>query len=237
MYSITLLTRLLNIIHIKTYITYTILTLILIFDEVLCNTHMNFLSTTHNRLGCLFLQEFSGFLLFLLLWRFFHRNHDSCSTVTFSERHPETCLYGGYVESYIGYQFVRQKQSTIQFYGTLRWLLSTTIAAPPPPLLRRHHCTTTTTATPIAAPPLPLPSLHCLSRCCTAIAVAVPSKPLLHCLSRCCTTIAVAAQPSPLLRHHCHCCAITFSAIAAPIAALPLLRRHNGDRRRQQWRR
>ncbi len=77
------------------------------------------------KLGCLFLQEFSGFLFFPLLWRFFHRNHNSCSAVTFSEHHQETCLYGAYVESYVGYQFVRQKQSTIQFYGTLRWLLST----------------------------------------------------------------------------------------------------------------
>jgi hypothetical protein len=63
----------------------------------------------------------------------------------------ETCLYGAYVESYVGYQFVRQKQSMIQFYGTQKWLLSTTIAAPPPPLLRCHRCATTTTATPINA--------------------------------------------------------------------------------------
>jgi hypothetical protein len=70
------------------------------------------------KLGCIFLQESSGFLCFPFLWRFFHRIHDSCSAVTFSERHQETCLYGAYVESYIGYQFVRQKQSRIQFYGT-----------------------------------------------------------------------------------------------------------------------
>ncbi len=57
-------------------------------------------------LGCLFLQETSGFLFFLLLWHFFHRNHDSCSAVTLLERHQETCLYGATVESYIGYQFV-----------------------------------------------------------------------------------------------------------------------------------
>jgi hypothetical protein len=105
----------------------------------------------------------------------------------FFERHPETCLYGAYVESYVGYQFVRQKQNTIQFYGTLRWLLSTTVAEPPPPLLRRHHCASTTTATPIAALPLPLPSLHRLSHCCTAIAVTAPPLPLLHRLSCCCT--------------------------------------------------
>jgi hypothetical protein len=117
-------------------------------------------------LGCLFLQESSGFLFFPLLWRFFHRNHNSCFTVTFLERHQETCLYGAYVERYVGYQFVRQKQSTIQFYGTLQWLLSTTIAAPPPSLLHRHCCAATTTATPIAAPPLPLLLLrhHC-QRC------------------------------------------------------------------------
>jgi hypothetical protein len=102
-------------------------------------------------LGCLFLQESSGFLFFLLLWHFFQRNHDSCSAVTFLEPPQETCLSGVYVESYVGYQFVRQKQSMIQFYGILQWLLSTTIAAPPPPLLRRHHCAATTTATPLAA--------------------------------------------------------------------------------------
>ncbi len=124
-------------------------------------------------LGCIFLQESSGFLRFLFLWRFFHRNHDSCSAVTFSERHQETCLYGAYVGSYIGYQFVRQKQSTMQFYGTLQLLLSTTIAAPPPPLLllpslRRHH--------------------HCHPHCCDAIAIAVaaPPKPLLHRHCCCC---------------------------------------------------
>jgi hypothetical protein len=112
--------------------------------------------------------ESSGFLFFLLLWRFFHRNHDSCSAVTFLESHQVTCLHGAYIESYLGYQFVRQKQSRIQFYGTLQWLLSTTIAAPPPPLLHRHCCAATSTATPITAPPLPLPSLNRLSRCCAA---------------------------------------------------------------------
>jgi hypothetical protein len=76
--------------------------------------------------------------------------------------------------------FVRQKQSTIQFYGTLQWLLRTTIAAPPPPLLCRHCCATTTTATPIAVPPLPLMSLRRLSHRCAAIPVAAPPKPLLH---------------------------------------------------------
>ena len=35
------------------------------------------------RLGCLFLQESSGFLCFPFLWHFFYRNHDSCSAVTF----------------------------------------------------------------------------------------------------------------------------------------------------------
>ena len=34
-------------------------------------------------LGWLFLQESSGFLCFPLLWHFFHRNHDSCSSGTF----------------------------------------------------------------------------------------------------------------------------------------------------------
>ncbi len=132
------------------------------------STHSTTKCLVENYLGCLFLQESSGFLFFLLLWRFFHRNHDSCSAEIFLERHQETCLYGVYVESYVGYQFVRQKQSTIQFYGTLQWLLSTTIAAPPPPLLHRHCCAATTTATPIAAPPLPLPLLRHQSRCCAA---------------------------------------------------------------------
>ena len=50
MYSNTLLTRLLNIIHINTYITYKIYTLILNFNEVLCHSRMNFLLTT-NRLS------------------------------------------------------------------------------------------------------------------------------------------------------------------------------------------
>jgi hypothetical protein len=63
------------------------------------------------QLGCIFLQESSGFLRFPFLWHFFHRNHDSCSAVTFSERHQETCLYGDYVESYVGYQFVRQQHT------------------------------------------------------------------------------------------------------------------------------
>ncbi len=64
-------------------------------------------------LGCIFLQESSGFLCFPFLWHFFHRNQDSCSAVTFSEHHQETCLYGAYVESYVGYQFVRQKQRVL----------------------------------------------------------------------------------------------------------------------------
>jgi hypothetical protein len=53
-------------------------------------------------LGCIFLQESSGFLCFPFLWRFFHRNHDSSSAATFSEHHQETCLYGVYVGSYVG---------------------------------------------------------------------------------------------------------------------------------------
>jgi hypothetical protein len=168
-------------------------------------------------LGCIFLQESSGFLRFPFLWHFFHRNHNSCSAVTFSEHHQETCLYGAYVGSYAGYQFVRQKQSTMQFYGTLRWLLSTPIAALPPPLLCRHCCTATTTATPIAAPPLLLPLLRCLSRCCTVIAIAAPPMPLLHRHCCCCTAIAVTEPLSPLLHHHllCHCCAHCCPAIAA----------------------
>jgi hypothetical protein len=104
---------------------------------------------------------------------------------------------------------VRQIQSTIQCYGTLRWFLSTTITAPPPPLLHRHRCAAPTTATPIAAPPSSLPLLRHLSRCCTAIAVAAPPKPSLHHHRRRCTAIAIAAPPPslpslrPSLRHHC----------------------------------
>ncbi len=154
---------------------------------LVCKIH--FFNTISHVSYDLFLQESSGFLCFLFLWCFFLRNHDSCSAVTFLERHQETWLYsyGVYVESYVGYQFVRQKQSTMQFYGTLRWPLSTTIAAPPPPLLCRHCCTATTTDIPIAALPAPLPLLRCLS---------------CHC-----ATIAVAAPPLLLLRHHHRCCA------------------------------
>ncbi len=67
------------------------------------------LETETERLCCPFLQESSGFLFFLLLWHFFHRNHDSCSAVTFSERPQETCLYGAYVGSYVGNEFGRHK--------------------------------------------------------------------------------------------------------------------------------
>ena len=35
-------------------------------------------------------------------------------------------------------------------------------------------------------------------------------------------------DPSPLLRHHCRCCTTTYLPIAAP----PLMRHHDGDRRR-----
>jgi hypothetical protein len=52
----------------------------------------------------------------------------------FLEPPEESCLYGAYVESYVGYKFVRQKQSMYNSM-TLQWLLSTTIDAPPPPLL------------------------------------------------------------------------------------------------------
>ncbi len=164
-------------------------------------------------LGCLFLQESSGFLFFPLLWRFFHRNHDSCSAVTFSERHQETCLYGAYVESYVGYQFVYSTMASVHHHRSAASIIAT------PPLLRRHH--------------------HCHPHCCAAIAIAIaaPPKLLLRRLSRRCTAIAVTAPPLPLLHCHHHCCATTFSAIAAPISAPPLLRRKNGDRRRQQWRR
>ncbi len=204
--------------------------------------------------GCLFLQESSGFLFFPLLWRFIHRNHNSCSAVTFSECHQETCLHGAKVESYIGHQFVRQKQSTIQFYGIVLYnglcppLTLTTQGIRyyvffyldifhhyyrslfTAEVTRNHHrCTAST----IAAPPLLRCHHHCHPHCCAAIAIAVatPPSPLLCRLSRCCTAIAVAAPPSPLLRRHCHRCATTFSDIAAPIAAPPLLCRHDGDRR------
>ncbi len=45
---------------------------------------------------------------------FFHRNHDYCSAITFSEPHQETCLYGAYVGSYIGF-----KKRTIHLVRTL----------------------------------------------------------------------------------------------------------------------
>ncbi len=69
--------------------------------------HMNGTIRIHcgtKMLGCIFLQESSGFLCFPFLWRFFDRNHDSCSTLTFSERHWETCLYEAYVGSYVGFK-------------------------------------------------------------------------------------------------------------------------------------
>jgi hypothetical protein len=125
-------------------------------------------------LGCIFLQESSGFQCFLFLWRFFHRNHDYCSTITFSERHQETCLYWAYVETYVGYQFVRQKQRVrynSMVYSTMVSVHHYRCAAPTiaaPPLLSRHH--------------------HCHPHCCTAIAIAVaaPPKPLLNRHCRCC---------------------------------------------------
>ncbi len=90
-------------------------------------THQQWLDEIHvSVLGRLFLQESSRFLFFPLLWRFFHRNHDSCSAVTFLEHHQETCLYGAFIESYVGYQFVRQTQSKIQFYGTSQKLYVST---------------------------------------------------------------------------------------------------------------
>ena len=61
-------------------------------------------SRLSDELGCIFLQESSGFLCFPFLWRFFDRNHDSCSVVTFLERHQETCLYGAYIGSYVGFK-------------------------------------------------------------------------------------------------------------------------------------
>jgi hypothetical protein len=154
-------------------------------------------------LGCIFLQESSGFLCFPFPWRFFHRNHDSCSAVTFSERH-QACLYGAYVESYIGYQFVRQKQrvrynSMVLYDGF----------CPPLSLRRLHHCCAAIAALP---PPLPPPLLchHCHCHRCAAIAIAVPPKPLLHRHCRCCAAIVIAAPPPslPSLRPslHCHCC-------------------------------
>ncbi len=38
----------------------------------------------------------------MFLWHFFHRNHDSCSTVTFLEPPQESCLYGAYVDTDVG---------------------------------------------------------------------------------------------------------------------------------------
>jgi hypothetical protein len=50
-------------------------------------------------LGCIFLQESSGFLCFPFLWHFFHRNHDSCSAVTFFLPPQKSGLYRAYVRS------------------------------------------------------------------------------------------------------------------------------------------
>ena len=58
-----------------------------------------------HHLGCLFLQESSGFLFFPFRWHFFHRNQDSCSAVTFFYplRNP-VCTGPTYVAvgSYVG---------------------------------------------------------------------------------------------------------------------------------------
>jgi hypothetical protein len=113
-------------------------------------------------IGCIFLQESSGFLCFPFLWRFFHRNDDSCSAVTFSERHhQETCLYGAYVESYVGYQLLdknRVRYKSMVLHDGF---------CPPPSLRRLHHCCTAIAASP---PPLPPPLLrpHRLCRRCAA---------------------------------------------------------------------
>ncbi len=130
-----------------------------------------------NTVGCIFLQESSGFLCFLFLWRFFHRNHDSCSAVTFSEHHQETCLYGAYVESYVGYQFGRQKQRVR--YNSMVVSYSTMVSV-------HHYCCAAST---IAAPPLLRCHHHCHPHRCAAIA------------------IAIAASPKPSLRRHHCCCA------------------------------
>jgi len=53
---------------------------------------------------------------------FFHRKNDSCSAVTFSERHQESCLYGAYVGCYVGHEFVERKKNR---YGTLRRIVLT----------------------------------------------------------------------------------------------------------------
>ncbi len=128
-----------------------------------------------NTVGCLFLQEFSGFLCFPFLSRFFHRNHDSSSAVTFSECHQETCLYGAYVKSYVGFQFVRQKT---EYYDTILWY--STMAS-----VHHHRCTPST----IAAPQSLHRHHHCHPHCCIAITIAVvaPPKPLLRRHPRRCT--------------------------------------------------
>ena len=51
-------------------------------DKV-CYTPIPLLPHLPLGLGCLFLQESSGFLFFPFRWHFFHRNKDSCSTATF----------------------------------------------------------------------------------------------------------------------------------------------------------
>ena len=56
-------------------------------NVVICKHWTNFIchgnAMCTPELGCLFLQESSGFLSFPFLWHFFHRNHDSCSAITF----------------------------------------------------------------------------------------------------------------------------------------------------------
>ncbi len=61
---------------------------------------VNRIREREKQLGCLLLQESSGFLCFLFLWHFFHRNHDSCSAVTFVLPPQKSCLYGANVGCY-----------------------------------------------------------------------------------------------------------------------------------------
>jgi len=66
------------------------------------------LAASRYQLGCLIPKESSGFLCFPFMWRFFHRNYNSCSARIFSEPPRKSCLYVAYVGCYEGNEFVKK---------------------------------------------------------------------------------------------------------------------------------
>jgi hypothetical protein len=177
-------------------------------------------------LGCIFLQESFGFLRFPFLWHFFSQESQFLFHRNFFRTSSGNLSVWGLCRKLCGIFFFLTKTE----YNAILWYsIMASI---------HHHCCAASTIA-IAASPLLHCHHHCHPHCCAIIAIAVTvlPLPLLRRLSRCCPAIAVAAPPLPLLRCHCHCCTTTFSAIAALIAAPPLLHCQDGDRRLPQWRR